>query len=89
MDLTLISALLRTLASVSTIASTGKKAEAVASTLTYAAKLVELGAEGEQKLKDLTAEVQTMVESSTPLTEDDFEGLKQRSDTAHATIQGA
>lgn len=89
MDLTIISALLRTLATVSTVAITSSKGQAVSSTLNYAAKLVELGAAGEEKLKALTADIQAMVDGTKTLSEDDFNGLKARSDAAHAAIQNS
>lgn len=89
MELTLISALMRTLATVSTVAVTSSKGQAVSAALNYAATLVELGAQGEEKLKALTAEVQAMVDGTKVLSEDDFNGLKARSDAAHAAIQGA
>ena len=89
MDLTLVSALLRTLATVSTVAVTSSKGQAVSAALNYAAKLVELGAAGEAKLKELTADVQAMVDGTKSLTEDDFNALKARSDAAHAAIQSA
>lgn len=89
MNLTLISALLRTLATVAVVVDNGKKSEALSSTLNYAAKLVELGVAGEQKLQDLTADVQAMVDGTKTLTDADFDALKARSDDAHNAIQNS
>lgn len=55
--------------------------------LLTAAALIKAGEAGSTELQALAAHVQTMVGSGTDPTEDDWNQLKQRSDSAHALIQ--
>jgi len=89
MDTVLISSLLRTLATVATLAHDSVKTQTVSRTLSYAATLVEAGAQGEEKLKELTADLQGMVAAGRDPTSDEWDALKLRSDAAHAAIQGS
>lgn len=89
MDLTLISALMRTLATVAGMVSSDKSTAAVSSALNYGATLVELGATGEEKLKELNSQIEAMVNGTAPLTDADFDALKARSDAAHSVIQNS
>jgi hypothetical protein len=90
MDKLLIAGLLRTLSTVSTLAiGDATKSQSVSKTLAYAATLLEKGAEGEEKLKELTSELQVMVAEGRDPTSDEWDALKLRSDAAHAAIQNS
>lgn len=89
--LTLVATLLETLANaVPGIASGQSPLISILDTvLITAAELIKVGEAGSTELQALTAHIQTMVSSGRDPTEDDWNQLKARSDTAHALIQGS
>ena len=87
--LTIIATLLDTLAGVVPTVLGGTPGSIVATVMDIAATLVRAGDAGASQLQELTAHVQAMIKAGTDPTEDDWNILKQRSDSAHALIQSA
>lgn len=87
MDKTLYAGLLRSLSAVVLLAHDSQKSQSVANAIAYAATLIDMGAEGENKLKKLAAKIESMVAEGSEPTWEDFEELRLRSNAAHETIQ--
>lgn len=60
---------------------------AISSVLKLAASIVEIGGEGGEKLKALTAEVESMVAEGRQPSAGEWKSLRKRSDDAHAILQ--
>lgn len=56
--------------------------------LNFGAALGDRKEEGEQQLKELTTEVESMVKDGREPTVEELNGLRERSDAAHAILQG-
>ena len=84
----LIGALLRGFSSIAVGPEWGPKGLALSNMFNLAALALERGGEGAEDLKQLVADVEAMVAAGREPTPEEWEGLRIRSDRAHAILQG-